>query len=215
MCIGRPCVNGSCRLCLNVSFPKSHCHHIAPLRIFCMVAVVTAPQDLPYRSCSCSCRSVHHWDFKGADHNIFNLPMDPESMTDSHTLCCLFFISLACSFGGSAILCKCSEGRATKKRWETKSNKVHWSTKDISQKQRNIINKQKHTHHFKTSLGTFRTEVLRPLTFCCTVWLHSSSLGVWLHLFIYTKMDRGVDVLISGTWSRRKCGCCFFFFFLR
>lgn len=106
-------------------------HIVITLHLFCIVTAVTAPQDLPYQSFSCSCRSVHHWDFKGADHNIFNLPLDPESMTDSHTHCCLFFSCLACSFGGSVILYKRSEGRAPKKKKKderlkvTKINKGH------------------------------------------------------------------------------------------
>lgn len=170
---------------------------------FCMVTAVTAPQDLPYQRCSCSCRSVHHWDFKGADHNIFNLPLDPESMTGSHTHCCLFFISLACSFGGSAILYECSEGRATKKKKDERL-KVTKSTDQqrTSHRNRGISSTNKSIHttlkHLYILIG-----LVYSLCSLFVIQCDSTALpwGVWLHLLIYTKMDRGVDVLCCSYWG--------------
>lgn len=73
-----------------------------------MVTVVTAPQDLLYQSCFHCCRSVHLEALilfsKERAITFLNLPLDPESMTDSHTHFCFFFVSLTSPLGGSAIL---------------------------------------------------------------------------------------------------------------
>lgn len=76
----------------SVSSPKSRCQHIEPLCTFSFQRSDTA--DSPTRpsvselflSLQMGTSSGPFFISKGAGRNIFNLPLDPGSMTDSHTL---------------------------------------------------------------------------------------------------------------------------------
>lgn len=80
-------------LCLNVSSPRSHCHHLAPLGTFSFLHGDTG--DSPIRpsmselllslQIGTSLGLFFFIIFKGAGHNSFSLPLDPESVTDTHS----------------------------------------------------------------------------------------------------------------------------------
>lgn len=81
--------------------------HPSVLLLFCMVTLVTAPQDLPCQSCYYLGISAHYWAFfifKGAGQNTFSSPLDTESMTDIHTLLLVLCLSHTCPLWLSYII---------------------------------------------------------------------------------------------------------------
>lgn len=208
-------------LCLNVSSPKSHCHPIAPLSTLAFLHRDTG--DSPTRpsmlelflSLQDGTLLRVFFIFKGAGHNSLNLPLVPESVTDSHTLLLALYFSHTwhCYYTGKEV-----------RRREYRDRK--YSEKAVLRATLSTGPQSSTTHRNRgmslANQSVFVGLLLNGLTvlkhlcvatgliyslcwaYLHTMWPNGTSIVGWLHLFIYT--DRGVDWLSSWYWGLDQRG---------
>lgn len=152
-----------------------------------MVTLVTAAQDLPCQSCFCRCRLVHHLAFfilKGTDPISFNLALGPKSVTDSHILLLVLYLShnTLCGFtiytGKEMSWRKYKVGEQYRK-WKDSSESKR-ATLSTDSQSRNTHRNRIISGYFRVSPCTYRIYWLPWMNFAP----HSSSLGGWLHCLL-------------------------------